>query len=246
MKKCEKCNKEIINLYGSGRFCSQKCARSYSTHKNRKNINKKISETLSKKIENGEKIGCCEKTRIDPINKKCQICGSVFKSHNKTCSKKCGNKLSGKTNTGTTHIIKDTSKMGGPREGGGRSKIFEYTSHLGESMKLNKDEIEVAKVLDKLKLKWKRNWKGFRYTTQDGKLRKYYPDFYVENKDIYIEYKGFVTEKMIHKMNESQKVNNFKLLIIYSDDERYKNMGLSLSEIKKDNKLLLNGLYKRV
>lgn len=46
MKICENCNKEHDNSYASGRFCSQKCARSFSTKKNRKEINKKISKKL--------------------------------------------------------------------------------------------------------------------------------------------------------------------------------------------------------
>jgi len=47
MSKCEKCNIENEGTYGSGRFCSSKCARSFSTSKKRKEINKKISKRLS-------------------------------------------------------------------------------------------------------------------------------------------------------------------------------------------------------
>lgn len=43
---CENCNKVHDGSYGSGRFCTQKCARSFSTSKNRKEINRKVSETL--------------------------------------------------------------------------------------------------------------------------------------------------------------------------------------------------------
>lgn len=45
---CEKCGKEHDGSYGSGRFCSQSCARSFSTTNNsRKEINKKISNKLA-------------------------------------------------------------------------------------------------------------------------------------------------------------------------------------------------------
>lgn len=44
--KCEKCEKEHDGKYGSGRFCSEKCARSFSTTGNRKEINKKVSNAL--------------------------------------------------------------------------------------------------------------------------------------------------------------------------------------------------------
>jgi hypothetical protein len=43
---CEKCGKEHNGSYGSGRFCSASCARSYSTSLNRIEINKKVSNTL--------------------------------------------------------------------------------------------------------------------------------------------------------------------------------------------------------
>lgn len=43
---CEKCGKEHNGSYGSGRFCSASCARSYSTSLNRTEINKKVSNTL--------------------------------------------------------------------------------------------------------------------------------------------------------------------------------------------------------
>ncbi len=43
---CEKCGKEHDGSFGSGRFCSSYCARSYSTQKNRKAINLSISQSI--------------------------------------------------------------------------------------------------------------------------------------------------------------------------------------------------------
>lgn len=45
--KCEKCSKTHNGEYGSGRFCFNKCARSFSTKNKRKEINSKVSKTLS-------------------------------------------------------------------------------------------------------------------------------------------------------------------------------------------------------
>ena len=58
--KCEHCNKDHDGSYGSGRFCCQTCARSFSTKKNRKEINQKISETY----KNKPKLNCkfCNKS----------------------------------------------------------------------------------------------------------------------------------------------------------------------------------------
>ena len=49
MKKCENCNVEHNGTYGSGRFCSSKCARGYSTKEKRVEINIKVSEKLKGK-----------------------------------------------------------------------------------------------------------------------------------------------------------------------------------------------------
>lgn len=45
-KKCEHCDKLHSSRYGSGRFCSSFCAKSYSTSLDRENINKKVSQKL--------------------------------------------------------------------------------------------------------------------------------------------------------------------------------------------------------
>lgn len=44
---CEYCNLEHSGNYGSGRFCSKKCACGFSTKNNRKEIHRKVSETLT-------------------------------------------------------------------------------------------------------------------------------------------------------------------------------------------------------
>jgi hypothetical protein len=44
--KCEKCGDEHRGEYASGRFCGAKCARSFSTRANRKEINERVRKTL--------------------------------------------------------------------------------------------------------------------------------------------------------------------------------------------------------
>lgn len=53
-KKCENCGSLITQCYGSGRFCCEKCARSFATRKNRRQISKKVSSTLRNKYATGE------------------------------------------------------------------------------------------------------------------------------------------------------------------------------------------------
>lgn len=53
-KKCENCSSLISEIYGSGRFCGVRCARSYATKANRKVINMKVSSKMKGKRVWGE------------------------------------------------------------------------------------------------------------------------------------------------------------------------------------------------
>lgn len=128
--------------------------------------------------------------------------------------------------------------MGGFRENGGRCKLVKYTNILNELMYLNADEIKIAEILDNLQLNWKRNKIGLKYADENGKIRKFYPDFYIEENDLFVEYKGWVTSHMIHKMKNAVKRNNINLKIIYSNDKRYRTMGLNFNEFKDNPNLL--------
>ena len=52
---CENCKKEHDGSYGSGRFCSSKCARAFSTKIKRKEINEKVSLLKENKIHEKDK-----------------------------------------------------------------------------------------------------------------------------------------------------------------------------------------------
>lgn len=86
MKKCEFCNLEITSRFGSGRFCSIRCCKKYSS-----NINKTIK---NEKISNSLEIFNLGKEIL--IN--CSFCGIEFSLKNrskklKTCSLSCAAKL---------------------------------------------------------------------------------------------------------------------------------------------------------
>jgi Zn finger protein HypA/HybF involved in hydrogenase expression len=51
---CENCQQEHSGSYATGRFCSAKCARGFSTKYNREETNRKVSETLKLKIQTGK------------------------------------------------------------------------------------------------------------------------------------------------------------------------------------------------
>ena len=81
MTICENCNKEHNGTYGSGRFCSSKCARSFATKHNREEINKKTSEKLKQNF-----------TKIYYYT--CKFCDKIFISKSKKrtyCNTSCQN-----------------------------------------------------------------------------------------------------------------------------------------------------------
>lgn len=104
--KCECCNKEHNGNYGSGRFCSRKCARSFSTKAKRKEINEKVSKKLK------------GTTRSKKLKLVCKECGKEFivKYSNRkqqTCSNACRHKFRyNKNNKKYLHNI-NSSKRGG-------------------------------------------------------------------------------------------------------------------------------------
>lgn len=229
------------------KLCSIDCRNKYLKEcvKNKRN---EINEKISKKLKLNHEIKIIE-NGINLKIIKCKYCQIEFSSLNrkgKYCSDECKSLLRKKIFQSDEHRKKMSKclkgKAGGIRDGGGYSKVYEYVNIHNEKMKLNKSEIEIAKVLDYLKLNWNRNKFGFPYKDMTGNSRNYYPDFYVKDYDVYVEYKGFVTDKMIHKMNDAVEKNNFYLLIIYSNNKRYKNIGLNDDQIKNDKNSIIDAI----
>jgi hypothetical protein len=224
---CEKCNKEHDGRFGSGRFCSRQCA-------NSRNLSRETYKEISRKLKQANPVRYVEIT--------CAFCKKLFIAEYsnrsiKCCSRKCA------FTPGQHHWrVKDSSKMGGLRDRGGKSKVYEYINWLGNKMYLNNHEIRLAKILDQEKLNWQRNNKGFQYINLKGENRKFHPDFYLPTFDLYVEYKGWLTNEMKHKMKDALSKNNFKLLVIYSDDKRYKDLGISISCLENDRSLLYGSL----
>lgn len=97
---CEVCNNVHNGNFGSGRFCSKKCASIFSSNNNRKETNEKISKKLKGfKFDNGNKI---------KIIKYCISCNQHIESRSKYC-KDCKNfcsyqKLFKKLNINDTNL----------------------------------------------------------------------------------------------------------------------------------------------
>ena len=84
-KKCEKCGKVIDVVYGSGRFCSEKCARSFSTknvsHDDKKEaVCTKCGKKCFIKKNASTRTAICE----DCMVSKCSICGKTISAFTKS------------------------------------------------------------------------------------------------------------------------------------------------------------------
>ncbi len=101
---CENCGNEHDRSYGSGRFCSSKCARGFSTRDKRSLINEKASKTLTEK-------GSWNKGMGNFLQKICIVCNEKFEAKDTQIGRKqkcCGIKCSSKLGYG---LVTDVKKM---------------------------------------------------------------------------------------------------------------------------------------
>ena len=182
MKTCECCYESIELKYGSGRFCSPKCARSFSTSLKRKEINEKVRKTL---------ISACRKTVHDLV---CNLCNEPFqisgkkKAKQKYCSRSCSAKA---TNNDPLRKAAAAERMRIRNEKGEFFQSFgRRTTFKNEQFEIRCDSLIewcalvdlFEKNLDQIK-DVKRSSAKIPYTDNEGKKRIYTPDFEVLMKD---------------------------------------------------------------
>lgn len=186
MKTCENCGSDHSGEYGSGRFCSLKCARGFSTKNNREKIKEKISNSLKGK-GNG------------PVEKKCKFCDQKFtvawnKRSQKCCSTSCATKesfsnektkikLSNSLKKAYSDIdarnrLKEIGRLGGFGKKGKTKNGISYSSLL---------ERECFELLENLKI----NFEAHKNIPKSAKET----DIYLVDYDIWIELDGINREK---------------------------------------------------
>jgi hypothetical protein len=83
---CEYCSKEHDGTYGSGRFCSEKCARGFSSRNKREEINRKVSLKL-KRIPDKLCSICGVLLSYNNSSGFCKACKPPAKSHSEIITK---------------------------------------------------------------------------------------------------------------------------------------------------------------
>jgi len=111
------------------------------------------------------------------------------------------------------------SKFGGYKENSGRCKHILFKKNDGTIVTLQGSwEERIAIFFEKYNIKWSKNRIGYKYIF-NNKTRLYFPDFFLDEYNIYIEVKGYETEKDVSKWNQfpfklyivkKQEINNLK------------------------------------
>lgn len=118
-------------------------------------------------------------SRPKPVELECTICKNKFmhfRKHVKTCSKECRSKLHSKLSTQNPNCGGETNY-----------KRYIYNDVIFDSSW----EVEIAKFLDEHQIKWSRSRKHLlHWIDSNGEQRRYYPDFFLEDLNVYVDPKN--------------------------------------------------------
>lgn len=208
-KTCLMCNKLFTSKKSGRKLCSKLCQNkqcsiaSIGTKRTAITYRGKPTKSFLTSQPGYTKPESKKKKRIE-IKKNCLICDIVFttktgSAERKTCSKDCHyHLLSGKIGhtTHPEHICKDGK-----------------TIKLGSSW-----EKKIAVFLDDNNIEWIRP-SSLEYTDLNGKSRKYFPDFYLTEYDIYLDPKNPMKIK-----NDEYKLSCFidKIKLYYGNPKYIK------------------------
>lgn len=161
----------------TSKFCSKSCSASHNNRGRRHSIatTEKISVSLTgTKHERGNHINVCKLTL-----KTCSVCGHKWldsvQKRRKTCSEECATEAK-------------TSKR--KYQNGRRALTLYPCIYTGEDVWLESSwEVRVAEALDRKGIQWYRP-KPIKWEDAEGKIRLYYPDFYLPNQSVYVDPKN--------------------------------------------------------
>lgn len=97
----------------------------------------------------------------------------------------------------------------------GRTKLHDTIDSLGEKTKVNGGwERTLSEYLNENNIKWTNKIDEELYYEWNGKIRRYYPDFYLIDYDFYIEVKGYERDRDLEKYKRLGQ----KLLVIKANE----------------------------
>lgn len=201
--KCMYCNKPIPYNKKRNKYCSNVCS---GLNQTRKNHTKETKNKIKNSILKNPK---CIKNICNIKYNKCMICNKIFITPSykprKTCSDKCYKK-------NLSNVAKKNSLLRGNKN----RHAFWYNSPIAGKVFLESSwEKKLAEDLDKNNIQWIRPKNNFKWKDKDGKIKRYYPDFYIPELNLYIDPKNPYLAKLDkYKINYVIKKYNLNLLII--------------------------------
>jgi ribosomal protein L40E len=208
-KICPKCN-AIHTLKGT--YCSRKCANSRGprTEEFKEKVRSKL-KGVNHHTEEGIIQGILAKglfpSSLKP-NTHCVVCSKdTGTKRRKTCSEYCYRRL--------IKMQSQTHPNCGGQKNTHRSKIMNIKGDvfIAESSY----EVMLSEIFNSLNMLWVRPdfvW----YTDSKGSKRRYYPDFYLPDFDIYFDPKNeYLIKTDIDKINRASKQNDIFIIVIGID-----------------------------
>lgn len=204
---CVNCLKDFDCTAGSKKkFCGNSCAATFNNKIRDKQIYENVSLLNKNAYKNGKLSGLVKgRKKCKLVEKTCPVCKNTYyikpwennAGMKKFCSKICSQKRPG---------------QGGYRTGSVRNyKSGWHISPIAGKVWLDSSyEFVVAEYMDEKQYKWIKNRKGFPYVKVNGKPANYFPDFHIEDLDLWVETKGYMTKDDVEKI----KYFPYKIVLI--------------------------------
>ena len=214
IKNCEKCGIEFnaFSIHGEKKCCSTKCARSrgprtedFKIAVSNKLSGRKISpDVLERRYEFYKSIATPSKICIS-----CNV--NTARKYRKTCSDECYRRLI-KLNS------RNHPNCGGQKHTN-RSKMFNI-DNIEFTME-SSYEVIVAESLNNHNVLWIRP--GYLlYRDSEDLIRRYYPDFYLPEYDLFLDPKNdYLIKTDIDKINTVANQNSIRIFILGKDFLKY-------------------------
>lgn len=183
---CENCDLEHDGKYGSGRFCSQQCSRSFSTKAKRKDINNKVSKKL-KGISTTDGLEIILPLCIECTKNKVKRKGKTF------CSRSCQMKYRWKDKEYKKKISKVSSDNAIKRH---NNPDIEFGWKSRNKLEPSYPESIAIRYFEEVK---------FIEYEREYKVGKYFIDFALIKRKIAIEIDGRQHDKEERKIKDIEK-----------------------------------------
>lgn len=241
--ECENCHREHNGSYGSGRFCSDHCRRSYCASQRKqfptreelqaRNFGNKPAVFGTWKCSKCNKV--FETRQLLQTHRKENHPELIGHAWNKGLTKETDNRVLNGAQKYHNNYVNGYFSLGGWKQSlsarqkisnskvknhdiyGGFKHVKWYTTkNLNgiEYVVRGKWELNVSKRLNQLGYIWEKN-RWLKYSFDDGIIHHYNPDFYIPSINSFVEVKGYYSISDQYKMKAVMKWNpNIKIFFL--------------------------------